>query len=124
LNNYREIPAKKYRQRGVMRIVLSSCKPEEADAIADTLLQERLVASISIIPGVKTKVWWKNELTTQEETLLIMRTREELIWKVERRIVELNSFEIPEVASIEIKEWNNKYASWLYVVTEQKKNQA
>jgi periplasmic divalent cation tolerance protein len=105
-----------------MRIVLSSCKPEEAESITQALLQERLVASISIIPGVKTKVWWKDELVTQEETLLILRTREELIWKVERRIVELNSFEIPEVASIEIKEWNNKYASWLYVMTEQKES--
>ncbi|MDQ7824482.1 MAG: divalent cation tolerance protein CutA [Candidatus Eremiobacteraeota bacterium] len=103
-----------------MRIVLSTCRLEEADHITDTLLKERLIASANHVPGVITKLWWKGEMISQQEVLLILRTREELIWKVEKRIEELNSFEVPEVASIEIKEWNSKYANWLLSVTQQK----
>jgi len=101
-----------------MRIVISACVPEEADKIADALLSERLIGSVNIIPEVRTKVWWKGEMLTQKEALLIMRTREEHIWKLERRLIELNSYEIPEVAAIEMKEWNNRYAKWLFEVTE------
>lgn len=100
-----------------MRIIISTCKPDEADMIADTLLEERLIASCNIIPNITTKVRWKGEAVTQTETLLIMRTRAELMWKLERRLVELNTFEVPEVASFEIKEWNARYYNWLYSAT-------
>ncbi|GEM_PF-1635123 len=101
-----------------MRIIISTCIPEETEKITDTLLSERLIGSVNIIPGVTTKLWWKGEMLTQTEALLIMRTREELVWKLERRLLELNSYEVPEVATIEIKEWNNKYARWLFEATE------
>lgn len=102
-----------------MRIIMSTCKPEEAEVIADTLLEERLIASCNIVPGVITKVRWKGEALTQPEALLIMRTRVELIYKLERRLLELNTFEVPEVASFEVKEWNAKYYNWLVEATEQ-----
>ncbi len=101
-----------------MRIIISTCKPEEAEMIADTLLKERLIASCNIIPNITTKVRWKGEALTQPESMLIMRTRAELIYKLERRILELNSFEVPEVASFEVKEWNPTYYKWVYEATE------
>ena len=100
-----------------MRITISSCKPEEAEMIADTLLEERLIASCNIIPNITTKVRWKGEAVTQPESLLIMRTQTDLIWKLERRLIQLNSFEVPEVATFEVKEWNAKYYNWLYEAT-------
>lgn len=100
-----------------MRIIISTCKPEEAEMIADTLLKERLIASCNIVHNVTTKVRWKGEPITQPESLLIMRTRSDLIWKLERRLVQINSFEVPEVASLEVKEWNAKYYNWLYQST-------
>ncbi len=105
-----------------MRLVVTTCKPDEAELIADTLLAEGLIASCNIIPRVTTKVRWKGENITQPESLLIMRTRAELIWKLEPRIVELNSFEVPEVASIDIKEWNPAYFNWIYKATEDPEN--
>ena len=100
-----------------MRLVITTCKPEEAEMIADTLLGEGLIASCNIISGITTKVRWKGENITQPESMLIMRTRAELVWKLESRMVELNSFEVPEVASIEVKEWNPAYFNWIYKAT-------
>ena len=103
-----------------MRIVISTCRPEEAEKIANALVGERLVASVNMIPGGKTRVRFKDECITQEETLLIMRTRSELVWKLEERIPQLNSFEIPEIATIEIREYSASYANWLKEATMQK----
>ncbi|MCD6309881.1 MAG: divalent-cation tolerance protein CutA [Candidatus Eremiobacteraeota bacterium] len=102
-----------------MRLVISTCRPEEAEKIANTVVEERLTASVNMIPGGKTRVRWKGECITQDETLLIMRTRSELVWKLEKRIVELNSFEIPEIATIEIREYSAPYAEWLRDATRQ-----
>jgi uncharacterized protein involved in tolerance to divalent cations len=100
-----------------MRIVISTCKPEEAENIADTLLDEGLIASCNIVPGVTTKVRFKGEALTQPESLLIMRTREDLLWKLERRYLDLNTFEIPEITSIEAREWNVKFYNWIQEAT-------
>lgn len=96
-----------------MRIIMSTCRVEDAEKIADTLVHERLVASVNIVPGVRSKVRFKGEVLTQEECLLIMRTRAELVWKFERRYLELNTWEIPEIATFEIQEWNTAYEAWM-----------
>jgi periplasmic divalent cation tolerance protein len=101
-----------------MRIVLSTCRREDADNIAEALVNERLAASVNIVPGVRTKVRFKGEVLTQEECLLIMRTRAELVWRLERRYLELNTWEVPEVATFEIQEWNPNYETWLREATE------
>lgn len=100
-----------------MRIILSTCRIEDAEKIADTLVEERLVASVNIVPSVRTKVRFKGEVLTQEECLLVMRTRAELVWKLERRYLELNTWEIPELATFEIQEWNPAYESWMREAT-------
>ena len=97
-----------------MRIVISNCKPEEADRIVDTLLAEKLISSCNILPGVTTKSRWKGELQTMQESILIMRTRAELVWQLESRMMEINSFEMPEVAALEVQEWNKRYLKWIY----------
>ena len=96
-----------------MRLILSTCRVEEADQIAETLVGERLVASVNIVPGVRTKVRFKGEVLTQEECMLVMRTRAELVWKLERRYLELNTWETPELATFEIQEWNPAYETWI-----------
>ncbi|HOG63977.1 MAG TPA: divalent-cation tolerance protein CutA [Spirochaetota bacterium] len=97
-----------------MRIVISNCRPEEADRIVDTLLSEQLISSCNILPSITTKAHWKGEIQTEQESILIMRTRAELVWQLESRILEINSFEMPEVAAIEVQEWNKKYLKWIY----------
>lgn len=102
-----------------MRFILSTCRVEDADRIAEALVQERLVASVNIIRNVTTKVRFKGEVVTQEECVLLMRTRAELVWKLERRYLELNTWEVPELATFEIQEWNPAYETWLREATEQ-----
>lgn len=97
-----------------MRIVISNCLPEEADRIVDTLLAEKLISSCNILPSVTTKAHWKGGIQVEQEAILIMRTRAELVWQLESRILEINSFEMPEVASVEVQEWNKKYLKWIY----------
>lgn len=104
----------------MFRLVLSTCKPEEAEGIADALVNEGLAASVNILPGVTTKVRFKGEVRTQQESVLLIRTRDDLVWKLERRYLELNSWEVPEVAAIAIKEWNAAYHAWLIEATRQR----
>ncbi len=101
-----------------MRLIVSSCPAKEANPIASALLERRLAASVNIVPGVVTHVRYKGEARVQDEALLLIRTREELVYKVAEALEKLCSFDIPEVACFEVREFNASYANWLRSATE------
>jgi len=96
-----------------MRMVLCTCPQNEADNIADAILKERLAACVNIAVGIKSKYWWEGELHTDTESLLIIKTRAELVPDLIARIKELHSYEVPEIISFEIKEGNAGYLQWI-----------
>lgn len=96
-----------------IRMIVTTCRPEDAEKIAEKMLEEKLISSCNIIPGLTTKVRFEGEILTQAETMLVMRTRSDLISTLEEVMMEYNSFSIPEVASLEVKEWNDSYLNWI-----------
>lgn len=96
-----------------MRVVFSTCPTDKADYISDELLNSELVACINIIPLVKSKYWWEGKIQTDEESLLIMKTSDELMDKLIIKIKEIHTYEVPEIISFEIKEGNENYLDWM-----------
>ena len=56
------------------RILLCTCPPEAAEAVAVGLLNRRLVACVNAVPGVVSRYWWKGQISRDDETLLILKT--------------------------------------------------
>jgi periplasmic divalent cation tolerance protein len=96
-----------------MRIVFCTCPQESADNIADAILQDRLAACVNILPEVKSKYWWKGKLNTDSESLLIIKTRDDLVEKLVTKIKEIHPYEVPEVIAFEIKGGNADYLRWI-----------
>ena len=96
-----------------MRLVLCTCPQDSADSIADAILKDRLAACVNIIPGVKSKYWWKGQLSADSESLLIMKTRADLVTALTARIKEVHPYEVPEIIAFEIKEGNADYLRWI-----------
>jgi periplasmic divalent cation tolerance protein len=87
--------------------------------IAKTLVNENLVACVNFFP-VESVYRWKNKLTEDIEYALIMKTRESLYKKVEKRLKELHPYEIPAIVSYEIKEGLSDYLSWIKEETKER----
>ncbi len=96
-----------------MRVIFCTCPKDLSESIADTVLKEKLVACVNIIEEVKSKYWWNGELNTDIESLLIMKTRDDLVDSVIRKIKEVHPYQVPEIISIEIKEGNIDYLEWI-----------
>jgi len=60
-----------------MRMVFCTCPQEEADSIADTILKDRLAACVNIVPVIRSKYWWEGQINTDNESLLIIKTRDD-----------------------------------------------
>ncbi len=100
-----------------MRVVFSTCPKDQAERITKILLEEKLVACVNIIPSVQSHYTWKGEICHDEESLLIIKTREELIQTIITKINEIHPYETVEVISFEIKEGDPSYLRWIADVT-------
>jgi periplasmic divalent cation tolerance protein len=84
--------------------------------VAKTLVEENLIACVNFFP-IESVYRWKNKLCEDKEYALIMKTKQSLYRKVEKRLRELHPYEIPAIVSYEIKGGLESYLSWIKTET-------
>jgi len=83
-------------------IVYSACPGiEAAQRIADTLVEERLAACVSVLPGMRSTYRWQGAIEHADEALLVAKTTPDHREALQARIVELHPYELPEVIAVE-----------------------
>ena len=87
--------------------------PEQGKRLAQTLVQERLAACVSLVPGVESTYRWKGEVETATETILLIKTGLEQLPALEARLRELHSYETPEFLVIDVESGSKHYLEWL-----------
>ncbi len=93
-------------------VVLSTCPEAEARELARTLLEEQLVACINL-SGVTSLYTWQGDIQEDMETLLVMKTTRERWPALRDRIVELHSYDVPEMLALPVVDGNDDYLAWL-----------
>lgn len=96
-----------------VRVVLCTCPPGDATRIARTVLEERLVACVNVISGVKSLYWWQGDLQEDGETLLVLKTPASCYDSLERRLQEIHPYDVPEVLSLDVVAGAETYISWV-----------
>jgi periplasmic divalent cation tolerance protein len=96
------------------RIVLTTAaNPEEAAQLGHTLVEERLAACATLIPGVQSIYRWKGEVESSTETLLLLKTGLEQLVALEARLHELHSYQTPEFLVLKVDAASQPYLDWL-----------
>jgi len=96
-----------------MRVVLITAPPERAEALATTLVEERLVACVNLLPGVTSVYFWEGKLCRDGETLLVAKTGAERMGELIRRVRDLHPYSVPEVIALPVQEGNAGYIEWV-----------
>jgi periplasmic divalent cation tolerance protein len=86
---------------------------KEAKSIAHSLVDEKLAACVNIVGPVRSIYRWHNRVENAREYLLLIKTRKDIYPQVERALVSLHSYEVPEVASLSIQTASEAYLEWL-----------
>ena len=86
---------------------------EQAQTIAQHLVDTKLAACVQIT-GPTTSIYrWKGKVESTQEWLCLIKTSEELFEKVETAIKKLHSYETPEIIAVPIVKGTKEYLSWL-----------
>jgi periplasmic divalent cation tolerance protein len=95
-----------------MLIVYVPCGSDgEARGISEKLIKERLIACANIVKS-KSLFEWKGSMKREDEWVIHAKTIEKNVEKIEKRVKELHSYELPCIISIPAKA-NPEYVEWL-----------
>ncbi len=75
---------------------------EDARRIAHTLVEEKLVACVNIIPNIESYYRWEGKIEDDEECVFIAKTSDENIDKTITRIKTLHPYELPDIIVVPI----------------------
>ena len=100
-------------------VVFVTAPENEAAELARTLVEERLVACVNIVPGLRSFYWWQGKVEDEPEVLCIMKTRSELFASLRDRVRELHSYEVEEIIALPIIAGNQPYLEWIKENTQQ-----
>jgi periplasmic divalent cation tolerance protein len=96
------------------RLALVTAADEtQAAAIARALIEERLAACVNLIPNIRSIYRWRGAVEDDREWLLLIKTTAAQYKKMERRILEMHSYETPEVIELAIAGGAAPYLRWL-----------
>jgi periplasmic divalent cation tolerance protein len=86
---------------------------KEGEKITSALLKEKLAACVNMIVGVKSFFRWKGQISMEDEILLIAKTKDKLFENLKKRVLELHSYEVPEIIATSILAGSEKYLDWI-----------
>ena len=81
--------------------------------IADDLVKGRSAACVNIVPGITSVYRWKGDVCTDNELLLIIKSRKALFAEIQDRIRALHPYELPEIISCELSDGSEPYLNWI-----------
>jgi len=99
---------------GPKALVVMTTVPDDAVAerIARALVDEGLAGCVQRIP-MRSTYTWQGGVEDAAEVLLLVKTVPASWGALERRIVELSPYEVPEVIALDVARVAPAYAAWL-----------
>ena len=86
---------------------------KDAQAIARELLRYKAAACVNIIDKISSMYMWKNKVCTDDECLMIIKSREDMFEKVQKIILTLHKYDLPELIEIPITNGFEDYLGWI-----------
>jgi periplasmic divalent cation tolerance protein len=109
---------------GATVVFVTAGSEEQAAMIANVLVGERLAACVNIVSPIRSIYRWNEGVQSDTEHLMIIKTRASLLSKLEMRVKELHSYEVPEVIALPIVAGAKSYLDWIFASTSAKPRRA
>jgi periplasmic divalent cation tolerance protein len=97
----------------VVTVLMTAPDADTAEALARTLVTERLAACANIVPSVVSIYRWEGEIKRDSEVMLVLKTTAGKSPEVARRAVELHPYDVPEVLVLPVEAGHAPYLSWV-----------
>lgn len=98
----------------MIRLVLTTfANSDDAATVIRKVVEEKLAACGTIVPGARSIYLWKGEVEDNEEAMVFFKTATEKLAALEARLRELHPYETPEIIALDPTGVSPAYAAWV-----------
>jgi len=94
-------------------VYITAPHEDEAAKIAQALVESRLAACVNIVKDIRSIYSWKGTVEDDSEVLMIVKTRKALFDTLLNTVMDLHSYDVPEVIALPIIDGSANYLTWL-----------
>ena len=95
-------------------VVLCTCPNKSAaNKLTTKLVEQKLAACVTSLPGVKSTYIWQGQVETTTEFLLLIKSSRRNYTAIESLIRALHPYECPEIIAIPIENGLPDYLKWI-----------
>lgn len=94
-------------------VLTTTSNYDEAETIANGLVESRLAACVQILPKMTSIYRWEGRIENESEHLILIKTLPKEFEAVERFINENHSYDTPEIVALTAERVSSGYLNWL-----------
>lgn len=99
-------------------VVLCTVPDEETGtSLARTLVDERLVACVNMVPWLRSIYSWQGKIQDDGEVLLFLKTPGSRFGALRERLAALHPYDVPEIVALRAADCHGPYLDWVHDVT-------
>lgn len=98
---------------GAIAVITTVGTEQEANELAEELVDRRLAACVNIVSGVRSIYRWQGRICKDSEYLLVIKSMQEEVEEISATIQELHSYELPEMLVIPIEQVDDRFLGWI-----------
>ncbi|MDE1865422.1 MAG: divalent-cation tolerance protein CutA [Candidatus Micrarchaeota archaeon] len=95
-----------------MIVITTAGSRKTAQAISEALVKKRLAACVQT-SRIQSTYLWKGKVAREGEFLLLIKSRASNFRKIEKEIMLLHDYDIPEIIQIPISDGSSSYLRWI-----------
>lgn len=97
----------------VMVVITTLDDGPAAERLVEALVEERLIACGSIVPGVVSIYPWQGKVARESEVLVVMKTAGPRLDELIARAAELHPYDVPELLALPVDGGFAPYCRWV-----------
>ena len=94
-------------------VFMTAANKDEAATIAEALVGERLAACVNIVYGCRSIYRWQGKIVRDDEVLMLAKIKASDFAVVEKKVLELHSYDVPEIIAVDLTAIASGYRSFL-----------
>ena len=86
---------------------------EDAVTLVRALLDRRLVACGTLLPGARSLYRWEGKVADEHEFVVVLKTRVDRLSALEQAFAELHPYKLPELLALAVTTGLDRYLAWI-----------
>lgn len=97
----------------VLVVLVTAPTPEVAADLARALVEARLAACGSVVPGLRSIYRWEGKVADEPEALLLLKTTRARFEPLRAEVLRRHPYQVPEVVALPVEAGSAAYLAWV-----------